>query len=84
MPSATYPNARLGGLGIGISHTSHALGLLVEEDDVGDVTEFRTFVANVFFDFEDGGRIFLVDRNSFSALGGTRGRGNSALPVPSM
>lgn len=53
------PHTGLGRLGGGEAHGGDAGGLAVEEDDVGDFSDFGAFVADVFFDFEGGGGVFL-------------------------
>lgn len=55
----TYPNTCFGGLGVGKAHACHAVWFPVEENDVGDFAEFGTLVADVFFDLEYRGGIFL-------------------------
>jgi len=53
------PHTSLGRLGVSESYACDAFGFAVEEDDVGDLPDFRAFFADVFFDFEGGGWIFL-------------------------
>ncbi len=48
-----YPHACLRGFCVGVPYRSNTVGFFVEEDDVGDVTDFGAFVADVFFDVED-------------------------------
>lgn len=55
----SYPHARFRSFFIRVAYRSNAIGLLIEEDDVGNVANFGAFVADVFFDVEDCGGVFL-------------------------
>ena len=56
---STYPHTSSRALGIAEPHTCHAVGLLIEEYDVSDVGDLAAFLADVLFDVENGGGIFL-------------------------
>ena len=54
-----YPYARYCIFGGSETHACYAVGFLVKEDNVCDGANFGAFVANVVFDVEDGGGVFL-------------------------
>lgn len=55
----TYPNASFGGFSIGISNAGDSVKFFVEEHNIGDVSNFGTFLTDVLFNFEYSCRIFL-------------------------
>ena len=67
-----YPYASFRGLGIRVAHRGNTLGFFVEEDDVGDGADLGAFVADIFFNVEDGGGVLLFGV-SLSWWGGENG-----------
>lgn len=69
-----YPDASFGSLGVAEPDAGHAVGFPVEEDDVGDGGDLGAFFADVLFDVEDGGGVFLFDNKNRSACVGLTSR----------
>ena len=62
----TYLYALVSSDSIPIPHARYAIWFFVEENYVGYVPHFGAFFSYVFFDVEDGGRVFLQNREEIT------------------